>query len=321
VTLSLFLFLVGLSLSAFFSGSETGFYRVARVRLLLDGLGGDLIARGLLWLVNNPALFVATALVGNNLANCLTSLSIVMAIQALPMGGGRWVEVLAPVAFSPIIFVYGELLPKNLFFLAPNRLLRNGGMLFLTFTVLFAPISLVLWLLGRLLESIVGEAPLRARWTLARKELQQLLEEGHEAGILRPAQRNLAHSLFGVAPRRVLDFSTPVARMASVRMGANKGELLRIARRHGVTVVPVLKPKGRELAGYVRIVDLYLTESDTVAAVRELPAIAADESHIAALIRMQTNKEELARVVNEGGDTVGLLYAEELTDPLFRDDA
>ena len=37
----IFLFFVGLLLSAFFSGSETGFYRVTRMRLLLDGLAGD----------------------------------------------------------------------------------------------------------------------------------------------------------------------------------------------------------------------------------------------------------------------------------------
>ena len=39
--LVLLLLFVGAFLSALFSGSETGFYRVTRVRLLLDGLGGD----------------------------------------------------------------------------------------------------------------------------------------------------------------------------------------------------------------------------------------------------------------------------------------
>ena len=46
------MFVLGIFLSAFFSGAETGFYRVTRVRLLLDGLGGDPIARTLLWLTN-----------------------------------------------------------------------------------------------------------------------------------------------------------------------------------------------------------------------------------------------------------------------------
>ena len=127
MTFSLLLFLVGLFLSAFFSGSETGFYRVARVRLVLDGLGGDLVSRGLLWLTNNPALFVATALVGNNLANYVTSLSIVLAVKQSPFGHYQVLELITPVILSPAIFVYGGLLPKNLFVQAPNRLLRAGG--------------------------------------------------------------------------------------------------------------------------------------------------------------------------------------------------
>ena len=63
------LVLVGMLLSAYFSGTETGFYRASRVRLLLDGLDGDLISRLLLMLTNNPTMFVATTLIGNNLAN------------------------------------------------------------------------------------------------------------------------------------------------------------------------------------------------------------------------------------------------------------
>ena len=37
----LMLFALGVFLSALFSGSETGFYRVTRMRLLLDGMEGD----------------------------------------------------------------------------------------------------------------------------------------------------------------------------------------------------------------------------------------------------------------------------------------
>ena len=79
----LILLLLGLLLSAFFSGSETGFYRVTRVRLVLDGRDGDFISRRLLWLTNNPSVFVATTLVGNNLANYLTSFAIVLASQTM----------------------------------------------------------------------------------------------------------------------------------------------------------------------------------------------------------------------------------------------
>ena len=66
---SIALFVFGLVLSGFFSGTETGMYRVSRTRLVLDALGGSWLARGMIWLLNYPTIFVATALVGNNLAN------------------------------------------------------------------------------------------------------------------------------------------------------------------------------------------------------------------------------------------------------------
>ena len=112
---------VGIFLSAFFSGSETGFYRVTRVRIALDALDGDLIARGLLWMTNNPAWFVATTLIGNNLANYVTSLAIVLGARQLVGGESYVAELVAPIVLAPLVFVYGELLPKNLFLMSRMR--------------------------------------------------------------------------------------------------------------------------------------------------------------------------------------------------------
>jgi len=321
LSIAVALFLIGLFLSAFFSGSETGFYRATRVRLLLDGLAGDPVARGLLWLTNNPAFFVATTLVGNNLANYLTSLAIVLMTQSLFTGQSIAAEILTPVIFTPIVFVYGELMPKYLYYYAPNQLLRRGGPLFLLFACVFAPVSAFLWVLGRALQSLLGQAPLRVRLALARKELQQVLEEGQEAGILQPAQRELAHNLFAVASGRVKSICTPLGRMVSIRQGAKKADVLRIVKRHGSSIAPVVDSSGRDLIGYVRIIDLHLDPSDTVETLRELPTVQADDAHIAALIQLQSTKEELARVVDVDGETIGVLYASELTDPLFREAA
>ena len=59
------LLLLGLALSAFFSGSETGFYRVTRVRLVMDAKSGRWLSRMLLWLANHSTVVVATVLIGN----------------------------------------------------------------------------------------------------------------------------------------------------------------------------------------------------------------------------------------------------------------
>ena len=308
----------GMFLSAFFSGSETGFYRATRVRLLLDALGGDQISRGLLWLINRPSFFVATTLVGNNVANYITSLAIVLITRQVVGSGREWAEMLAPILASPLVFVYGESLPKNLYYHAPNLLLRRGGLLFLLFTVLFSPVALVLWLLGRGLQSLLGESPVQVQLKLARKELEQVLDEGQEAGILLPAQRSLAQNLFAVANRPVAEICTPVARVASVRLGTRTEEVLRLARRHRLAAVPVTRTDSRALEGYVRVIDLRLSQAEIVAEVRPLTTIPHRETHVGALLELESHDELLARVVDEQGQTIGLITAQQLNEPLFR---
>lgn len=315
---AILLFLVGVFLSAFFSGSETGFYRATRVRLTMDAMSGDVTARGLLWLTNNPALFVATTLIGNNLANYVVSLAIVLGSTRL-FGDSEWVGVIAPIAFSPLVFVYGELLPKNLFFQAPNRLLRLGGPLFLFCCVIFMPVSAILWLLGRGLSYVVGESPERLQLSLARKELQRVFDEGHQVGILRPAQRRLAHEMLTMAHQPVSKFATPVARFASVRHGTPVSDVYRLARRQGTSTFLVTEKRGRRVIGYINLLDLRLHGGEVVEEIRELIEVPEQESPISTLMQMQADQESLARVIDADGKTTGVLNTNVLLRSLLRD--
>ena len=311
----------GIFLSAFFSGNETGFYRVSRLRLVIKALGGDQIARGLLWLANNPSLFVATTLVGNNLANYVTSLAIILLVQRLPvLGNSTALELLTPIVFAPLLFVYGELLPKYLYYHAPHAMLRRGGPLFLLFTFLFFPIAALLWLFGRLLQKLVGEAPEGVRLKLARSELSHVFAEGQHAGVLSPAQHRLAQGLFSAASSAVKEHCTPAGRVVAIARGAAKRDVFRLARRQRQPALPVEERKGgeRRLVGYVRIIDLHREIGEQVDAVRPLIEVSEDESFIAALIRLESSGELLARVVNADGDTVGLLNVQSMSEPLFR---
>lgn len=308
---SLTLLISGLALSAFFSGSETGFYRATRVRLVIDALNGDWISSRLLWLANNPALFVATTLIGNNIANYMTSLGVVLLTRVVA-GDASAMEVAATVLFSPLVFVYGELLPKYLYYNAPNLLLRRGGPPFLFFAAIFAPISAALWVLGLAIQTLTGKKPLFVRLALARKELEEVLQEGHEAGVLRPAQRDLAQNLFAIAERPLISYCRPASAIATTRLGTAKNEVLQAARRQRVDVIPVRHEQGGGFEGYLRVVDLYLSDDDVVRTVRPLTKLNRTGSPIHALIELQSQKEELAEVVDDQGRTVGLLYANDL---------
>lgn len=311
------LFVTGMLLSAFFSGTETGFYRAARGRLVLDALSGSYVARGLIWLMNHPTVFVATTLVGNNVANYLVSLSLVLVSSYVLNSYEQWGEILLPLMFSPVAFVYGELFPKSLFYHMPNRLLYYAGPLVLLFTILFAPVSGALWLLGTVLQRLVGHTPLRVNLALARRELHQMIEEGQEAGVLRAAQRGLAQNLITSGSLPVRRFTRPLSQVASVRIGSRSEDALRAARRAHSPVLLVRSGDQSEILGYVRAVELLVSGSTSVPAGRTLPIVADDEPYAAALIHLHTRGDELVGVANKSGEIYGVLRADDLYGPLF----
>jgi CBS domain containing-hemolysin-like protein len=315
---ALILLAVAVLLSAFFSGSETGLYRVSRVRLVLDGMAGDWIARGLLWLTNHPSMFVATVLVGNNIANYMASLAVVLGSHALFGGQAHWPELVGPIAMAPFIFVYGELVPKQLFYHAPYRLLHKSGPALLACAWLFAPLTGLLWGMSKLLQLMVGELPQRVQLTLARRELQRVFEEGHEAGILQATQRSLAQGLFGLANRPVREFATPAARVARVHPGMSKAEIQRLARRQRLPSLPVEESTPtRGLVGYLRMIDLYLQE-DGELPIRPLVELPETDSYIVALMRLQRSGETMGQIVDAQGKTVGFVTSRQLSQPLFQ---
>ncbi len=318
IPFGLTLLAVGVFLSAFFSGSETGFYRASRFRVVLSALDGDRIAKRLLWLVNNPSLFVATTLIGNNVANYLTSLAIVLLTRSV--SSSSILEMVAPVLMSPLLFVYGELLPKNLFFQAPNRLLRLVGPLFLCFSALFAPAVAILWALSKLLERAMGQAPDRVRETLARQELSQLMEEGMEVGLLQPAQRQLNDSFAAIASTRVGQICTPIGRVHLLPDTATNAEVIRLARRKQLPDVAVYRGASKQVVGYVRTINALLNEDEDATIETPLPLekIRNDELVAEALLQMQANRQTLALVVGRGNRVVGLLSIDQLTDPLLQ---
>ncbi len=170
--------------------------------------------------------------------------------------------------------------PRTCSFRPPTVCCALGGPLFLTFCVLFLPISLVLWLLGRGLQYVVGEAPEQLQVSLARQELQRVFDEGHQVGILRPAQRRWPQDMLSLANSPVERFCTPLGRMPSVPLGSPKQNAYRLARGDTPSSLLVTEAQGRRVVGYVRILDLRLATGETIESSRQLLEVPRSESPI-----------------------------------------
>ncbi len=180
--------------------------------------------------------------------------------------------------------------------------------------------SQLLWVLNRTLAGLLGESPEKVRLRIARRELRGILEEGQDVGILYPAQKKLASGIFVSADHTVRRHVVPLSGVARARASMPKSEICELASRFRLSEVPIedLDRPG-ELTAYVRVIDLALSSSAEVGVVRPLMKISSEDTPIEALIRLHTKQENMARVIDAEGQTVGILYASRLRGQLLKE--
>ena len=98
--------------SAFFSGTETAFSSVSKIRIRNKAENGDKRAKKALYVAENYDKALSTILVGNNVVNIAASaLSTILFVSFL---GDAMGTVVSTVVLTLVVLVCGELLPKNL---------------------------------------------------------------------------------------------------------------------------------------------------------------------------------------------------------------
>jgi CBS domain containing-hemolysin-like protein len=296
----------GILLSAFFSGSETGFYRVTRVRLAIDAKSGRPIAKALHWLVSRASLVVATVLIGNNIANYLVSLGLVLLGQNL-LSQQTQLESLLPVLMTPVLFVYGELLPKYLFYRVPYKLVRLGAPFMLLCTALFLPVSMLVLVLEQIWKRITGTDSTSRTASLGRQELQRYLVEGQEAGVLLPIQRELAQNLFTYGARPIRQFVLPIRALPTVTEPTVRENILELAVKRHQNIVGVVTSDGKELASYYSAANVALAKPGSVVAPEPLMQATADEASVQVLSRMHSQHQNLVQVSDSNKRVLGVI--------------
>ena len=102
-------------LSAFFAGTETGIYRVSRFQVRVGSEKGRPSYKMLFQILQDGQGLILSLLLGNNLVNnLLTGLVTFMFLQAV--SEERLAGIYATVVLTPVLFVFGEMIPKNLFY-------------------------------------------------------------------------------------------------------------------------------------------------------------------------------------------------------------
>ena len=147
----LIIILCTLLVSAFTSGVEIAFVSSSRLRIELDINKGSLTGKILGFLYKKEGHFIATLLLGNNIALVLFGMSAAKLLNPIIQSWGVEGEVitllLQTVMSTLLVLIVAEFLPKAIFQLNPNGLMKSFAFpAYLFYWILFIPTSIIMFI-------------------------------------------------------------------------------------------------------------------------------------------------------------------------------
>jgi len=321
--------------NAFFVAIEFALVSVRWTRveqLVVEGKPGAKLARSLL--ENLPDSLAATQL-GITFASLalgwLGEPSVARAIfpffAGLPWGMSLAFThgVSVAVAFLVITYLHmvlGELMPRAIGIQHAARVVLILGAPLLAFRTLTRPLVVFVRSSGDLAVRLlrVPAAPKESQ-VHSPDEIDMLIEEGQEAGVIQPDEAKYARAVFELSDKKVRDIMVPREKVISVSLHAKPDDILETARMSAHTRMPVWEGEPDKIVGIVNTKDLFHIFSLMNLVILEdamYPAlnVDADVSLGVALNHFRRERRQMAVVRNAQGQFLGILTLEDIIEEI-----
>ncbi len=313
------LMLLGFAASALYSGLETGAYRLNRIRLQVLEHEQAPFAAALHRLVQRPTVLLTTLLIGNNLANQLGTAGLTALLDAAGVGLIGTL-VLTTLIITPLLFIFGETLPKDLFAAHADRLMYPLTPVLIASRWLFTVTGFVplIGLFTTGIMRLLGQRDARA--TLhPRRHVEHLVREGVGYGLVSDDQSAIVQRVLELSDRRVIDEMLPWADVIRVRATDSLDRLWELADRHSRSRLPVVDRRGR-VVGVVHVDEALRLGRDACPPLDQLmlpPTVFTPDTPLrTALGRMQREHIGLAVVTDPNGRPLGIVTVKDLVEPI-----
>lgn len=333
----IFFILLLVLVNGYFSATEIALIslRKSRVRHLVKT--GNVTARRVQRLQEEPERFLATVQIGVTLVGSLASaIGGVIAIehikpffQVIPneiiSSAAEPLSVALVVsAITYVTLVAGELVPKSLairysekiafFSAAPIDSLSRMFRVFLK--LLDVSNNAVL----RLFRISGGQEPV----LVSEDEVKYLIREGRKSGIFEPSEEDLIHSVFKFADTVVREVMVPRTDIVALESGSDLSTILTTMNERGFSRLPVYTGTIDNIVGIVYLKDILAVQVSgtqfSLEAVLRRPYVVPPNKSVSVLLKeMRERRIHLALVGDEYGGIDGLVTMEDLIEEIVGD--
>lgn len=309
-----------LSLSAFFSSSETAFSTANLIRMRNNVEEKVKGARKALWIMEHYDKTLATILVGNNFVN-IASTTVCSIIFGRLIFNPTLANVLNTVIMTIIVLIFGEICPKSLAKANADKLaLKFSGIMFFLVKIM-TPITAPFYALQK---AMLKRVKANDNPTVTEDELGSIIDTMEEEGVIDSEDADLFQGVMDLESQTVYDIMTPRVDVVAIEAKQSLKDLETIFAESGFSRIPVYEEDKDHIIGIVHQKD-YLKnvingKTFTLAQIMTEPIFVAENMKANDLIRkMQQDKKHMAVVIDEHGGTSGIVTFEDAVEEMLGD--
>ncbi len=324
---------ISLLLSAFFSGMEIAFVSANRIHIELEKKQEGVLAKVLGRITESPSKFIATMLIGNNIALVVYGLYMGELLmqwfqQVLP-SENLFVQVLLTdftlltqtVISTLIILLTAEFLPKVLFQIYSNTLLKALAIPAYLFYLLFWPLSeFVMRISDFILKVFFKTQGDEVQLAFSKLELGDYITEQMEAVEERDemdSEIQIFQNALEFSEVKAREIMVPRTEITAVELHETPKNLTRLFTETGYSKILIYKDTVDNIIGYVHSYELFKkpkTLKSILLPVEYVPETMLIHNILNALTK---KRKSMAVVLDEYGGTSGMLTVEDIIEELF----
>jgi CBS domain containing-hemolysin-like protein len=326
--LLIILILVSILFSAFFSGMEIAFVSSNKLRVEIDRKQKRIFA-GLVGFFNKyPSRFIATMLVGNNIALVIYGMAFAMLLEepiTLVIGdhSNALLLLIQTLISTLIILLTAEFLPKTLFRINPNNSLRLLSLPVMIFFVILYPITLLT--IG--ISNFTMKYLLRVRPENRSSEpVFSKVDLDHFVNVIHSEQKEdsvpigdlkIFKNALEFSGLKVRDCMIPRTDVIALEADAPLEDLSQRFIETGLSRILVYQDTIDNMIGYVNSKDLFGKPQKIKSILKPIQFVPETLSVNKLLTSFIKEGKSIALVVDEFGGTSGLVTTEDIIEEIF----
>ncbi len=318
VLLTVLLMLVCLIAEGFFSGSEIAVVSADRMKLRADAAKGSKGAQLAIKMLSNPDWLLSTTLVGTNIA-VVANTTMATALMIQLFGAAHaW---LAVVLVAPLIWIFGEIVPKSVFQQRADRIAPQAIYLLRFFSRLFYPMLILFSSIARVLSRIVGDRPDRRFPFTLRQTIMTMMSMSPEEGDIDPHEQAMIRRLFTFGETAAREIMIPLIDVETIDEKATCRETVELSRRMAHNRLPVHRDRVDRVVGVIDTLDLLGVDLDQPIQrfIRPVDYVPGSRIIQDVMLDLRQAKREMAVVVDEFGGAAGIVTLEDIMEEVVED--